>query len=257
MKKNISLFLFLFILMSCEKEEISNNQVDNSVFMNIAPSDDDFDANINIIANDLGAAPIHPNQIQIDAHFKNEEGNNILVNSFKVDNITPELQTENQTYLEYLHPTDDFYDAIKAKFGETIDLEVNSDNFPDFSITTALPEPVELISPTLNQTLSKNSTTLSWVAHENDLKIGIMIRYNSVLSKDIEGLPEQNIAVIKYLDDIDGEYTFTENELADFPQNSWVTVYVGRAEQDIIQQDGKKILFNGLYYQLVSDFKME
>jgi|GEM_PF-3077844 hypothetical protein len=256
--KNIILLLLLFVsFVSCEKENVTqqDDTTYNNLMMNLVSSIGDFDANINIIANDVGGGANHPSQISIDGRFKDQNNKNKSVDLVKVEGFVLELQ-ENQSYQKYLYHGDSHYDNIKNKFGGQVKLTVEDSSFPNLSVDVDLPESIEIELNSTNSTLSKDGFTINWTPYENDLQIGILVRYNSVLSDALEGMPRADISIMKYLDDITGTFTFPAADLAEFPTSGWISIYVGRAEQDVILKDGKKILFNSLYYQLVSDYKL-
>ncbi|MFT6937851.1 MAG: hypothetical protein ACJA1N_002155 [Saprospiraceae bacterium] len=181
--------------------------------MNLAPSIDDFGASINIIANDIGSAANHPNQISIDGRLKDENNKNKAVDLIKVENFELELQ-DNQSYQKYLYHGDAHYAGIKNKFGGQVRLTVEDNIFPNLSVDVDLPEPIEVDLNSINSTLSKDGLTINWTSYENDLQIGILVRYNSVLSEALEGMPRADISVMKYLEDITGTFTFSATDFS-------------------------------------------
>jgi hypothetical protein len=162
--KNIILLLLLFVsFVSCEKENVTqqDDTTYNNLMMNLVSSIGDFDANINIIANDVGGGANHPSQISIDGRFKDQNNKNKSVDLVKVEGFVLELQ-ENQSYQKYLYHGDSHYDNIKNKFGGQVKLTVEDSSFPNLSVDVDLPESIEIELNSTNSTLSKDGFTINW-----------------------------------------------------------------------------------------------
>lgn len=242
----------LFILISCQKEQVSNSQQNNSPvpFLKLAKSAEDMDGNINIISNGHTSVTAAPASINIDGYFFNDNDGLALINSFDVNGVNvPQVSTSNKQYAELIGRMPNeiaSYNLLTPSFGNTATISVTSSEFPNFTEQVNLPIVIDFAN-TITEVDTNTDLTIQWNGMNTGSKVGIWVFYDTGISQyEDPNLPSTMVSVVKYVDDHIGQLTIPKQELSSFPVGGYAAIYIGRATQTVIQASNKEILVNGI-----------
>jgi hypothetical protein len=260
MKKLIIFFFVTSFLSSCDKENIGDTIPDNGIppFLKLANVDYDVDASISIIANDYTFSNAHPVSLSISGYFK-PENELAFIDNLKVQSIDiPTAENGAAQYSKYFSSVaDDIteYNNLANVMGSDISIEVNDDIFPSFQENIYFPKKMKLNNFSSQQVSKNSDLSINWEKDVNGNKVAILILYQRSFSvRQDSSLPNEDISITKYIDDVNETVTFTTAELAQFPSNGTLAIFIGRGNQKVIEIEGKKVLVNTATYQMTHDF---
>jgi hypothetical protein len=250
---SVNFIALLFITMftfACKKGvDSSPNQVTaKSLYELLKEKNVKTDGNISLTASSMSFSDFPAAQIDITATFNDKNGKVVKADNVKVG--TYDIQgTPNFYYSSHFNPYDnknDFSSIASSLFGNTVKCTVNSKDFGNVTSEIYSPMTVKMDLGSIkdDKILKSTGLTIKWNSDNGRVQlrdgleqyVGATVVYQAGLSDNSSqpGLPTQNVTVFKYSLDAAGQITFTPQELAALPNFGYVTIMVGRAEQQIV-----------------------
>jgi len=248
----ISLFALSFF--SCEKEEITPQEEQESLFPISTRTSTDFDAQITIQAKKPHSVIPFPGSVSVTSLFY-DSGQAVDIGSISVEGLELEQGSLDHQYRISandlsLDTLETFAQAFQNK-AATIQVDGGQSNFPDLDTTVSLPSMIVFEEP-IDSIDKSQPLTLSWKNAGDNTKepVGIIINYWPTTQLNTMSefeLPEEAISVYKIISEGNkNSVTFTPRELSRLPTNGYVLVQIGRGTQTFMEKAGKTFLVNGL-----------
>ncbi len=249
--------LLTFSFFSCEKEGITPQEEQESLFPLVSRSSKAYDAQITIQARMFHSIDLIPHVIQIRSFFMDENRQPVEIGGISIENIALEQSERTPQYdITVGFWEGDTTEAFVSAFQNneaTIQIDGGQSSFPDLDTLVPLPSLIVFEEPIDSINKSK-PLTLSWKnAGDNSTEpVGILITYNpyyySNANSEIE-LPEEAASLAKIIDSGNkNSVTISREELSKFPANGHVKVQIGRGVQTFVEEGDKTFLINGLSF---------
>jgi hypothetical protein len=250
-------FSFIITMYSCNKNtEIKTADTTNSasLYDMLMAKNINVDGNITLTSSSSIYHKL-PAQIDINGYFKDRQGKFVKSDVFKVNQYDMEEQPNLSYHKYFSSKLSDFSNITSSYFGNEAKVEVKSKDFGDISVSMYSPQIVEMqLDPNIMKTLKLDKNkglTIKWTPdsklvsrNEGDDKVGAAIIYHAGYSSNLDqsNLPKENVTAFKLANDATGEVTFTPQELANLPKNGNASIYVARANQNIVTSStGQKV----------------
>jgi hypothetical protein len=252
---SVLIALLAFSFSSCEKEKITPQEEQQSLFPISTRKSTDFDAQITIQARMFHSIDLVPQAISIMSFFMDANRQPVEIGGISVDGY--DLKRGNRVPQYSISVGDlsadtmeTFLQAFQNK-AANIQLEGGQSIFPDLDTIVPLPSMIVFEDPIDSINISE-PLTLSWKNAGDNAKepVGVLIIYNpnyyANANSEFE-LPSAATSIAKIIDSGNrNSVTITPKELSRFPVNGHVKVQIGRGTQTFVEKGGKTLLINGL-----------
>lgn len=257
--KNIALGISLIFAYSCKKgnESIPLNSANiKSLYELITTKNVQTNGNLTIVGNSASfSTELVPN-LDITGYFMDKNNQAQKAEKLTVNGFNIEEQSNFRYYKHFSSSTNpkDMDNVASSLFGNDVNIVLNSEKFGN--ITTSLYSPLyvqlSLTNIKNNEIIKSQGLTIKWNPDSKGVatrgadqpQIGAAVIYHAGFSENQSqtSLPTENVSVFKIANDATGEMTFTPQELAQLPNNGYVIVYTGRANQQIVTSSNGQTL---------------
>ncbi len=256
----------LLCIVSCKKEEESDNKDFFSIFSNgnldgVTPS-----GAISFFANGL-----YENSTRIPttlhAHFKGDDEYRVAPEVFRINGVNVPITDHNlyqipDPYRRLSWENDRrFQDTILSFFGRNTIVEVQSEIFGNFTKTFYVPKELKVslyLDIREGRIFRNRDLVVNWNADpQNPLPVAIIVHYNGVRSRRINpNLPDGDINVFRLVPD-NGTYTIPASDLQILPLGGLVKVMVIRGIQEHAESSrGKHVVINAIANVSTDDYEV-
>jgi hypothetical protein len=259
MKKilNFMLMAGLIVLYSCQKNADPSGVVsekDNSLYNILTGVRNDLNGNITITSSHAPYST-SPNTFDLNGYFIDKKGSKTKADVFKIGSIDVN-EEPNFRYYKYISDSKPNFNSMLSEcFGKEVKVVVNSKEFGNLTYSIYSPSYVKVeLSADVMKSLKFDKSkglTLKWspdsglsARGDEEKKVGAAVVYHAGSSSNYEqvGMPKENVTAFKLANDSAGEVTFTPEELSKLPTNGFATVYIARANQDVVTSSaGQKV----------------
>ena len=247
--------LLVISFFSCEKEGVTPQEGQSSLYPIDTRSFRDFDAQITIQASMYHSVSLLPRGVSVRSFFNNSKDEAVDIGSISVEGF--ELKRQSQVAYYDLSANDlsgDTLETLANAFqNKAVNIQFDGGQSVYEDLDTIVPLPSMIVFEEPIDSIDKSEPlTLRWKNGGDNSKepVGVFISYNPHdydNANSETALPDEAAYLVKIIHTGNkNSVTITRKELSRFTTNGNVDVKIGRGVQTFIEQGGKTFRINGL-----------